>query len=176
MTRSSISMLWLWYGNRCVWYDDCYGMVWMVWYGNCYGMVWMVWYEWYGMIWPYHGMVYGMVWMVWYDVAIPWYGIVMVWMVWYDMAIPWHGIWYGIILLWYGMIPPLWICNIRKFWQSCRLVDLWEVVDTLLLSSYSISWVALSQVNVSDICSYCLLSLINYIDRISIEVRISTFK
>ena len=104
MIRLSIFMSWVWHGDLCVWYGNCYGMVWMVWYGMN-GMVWyghtmvwcmvwyewcgmviaMVWYEWYGMIWPYHGMVYGMVWMVWYD-----------------MAIPWHGIRYGIILLWSG--------------------------------------------------------------------------
>ena len=120
---------------------EWYGMVWyMVWYGMngmVYGMVWMVWYmvwyEWYGMIWLYHSVVCDMVWMVWYDVAIPWYGMVMVWMVWYSNGM--NGmVWYGHTMAWYmvwydstsGIISPIWTCKIRRFWQSCRLVELWN--------------------------------------------------
>ena len=158
----------------------------MVWYHIA-----VVWYEWCGMIWSYHGMVWmiwpyhGMVWYEWYGHTMVWY--CMVWIVW-----PYHGMvlygMSGMVLYWYGMVwfhsygmvwfSPLWICKIRKFWQSCRLVELWkEVVNTLLICSQSISWVAPSKVNVSGICSYCLLFLINYIeDRILTEVRIATFK
>ena len=160
MIRLSISMLSVWSGNPCVWYGNCYGMVWMVWYGMVWmewydmaipwygmnGVVWyMVWYEWYGIWYGMNGMVYGMVWMVWYDMAVPqcgmWYGMVfaMVWYEWYGMIWPSHGM----VLYCYGIISPIWMCKIRKFWQSCRLVELWkEVVDTLLICSQSISWVA----------------------------------
>ena len=146
----SLCMVWqlLWYGmNGMVWYEwygMVYGMVWMVWYGNCYGMVWMVWYD---MAIPWYGIWYGMNGMVWCGHTMVWYGNGMNGMVWYGHTMAWYMVWYYIAMVWYdstpGIISPIWTCKIRKFWQSCRLVELWkEVVDTLLICSQSISWVA----------------------------------
>ena len=68
---------------------------------------------WYNFTW--YGMRHGMVWfhMVWYDST--WYGMIPP-LVWFHGIIPFP--WYGMILplVWSpGMIlPPLWICKIRK--------------------------------------------------------------
>ena len=92
-----------------------------------------------------NGMV--MVWMVWYSNG-------MNGMIWYGHTMAWYMVWYYIAIVLYdstsGIISSIWTCKIRKFWQSCRMVELWKgVVDTLLICSQSISWFALQKFVVS---------------------------